>query len=224
MTQEVAALLIGQSPRPDLVDPLRLALPDWEIVEIGALDGCTPTDLPTTRGATYPLTTRMRNGSLVAVEESFLLPRLQDALSQIDELRTGKQKVAATILLCAGTFAGLQSSRPLFHPFRLACATLRTLHFQRIAILSPFAEQSEPTHQRWQGAGFWATTRVAALDDESQLQTAIDELLVQQPQALILDYVGHPAEQVAALQKRLPLPVFDLGQLAISALAATLAR
>ena len=37
--KQIGALLIGQSPRPDLVKPLAALLPDWEIIQAGALDG-----------------------------------------------------------------------------------------------------------------------------------------------------------------------------------------
>ena len=48
--KRIGALVIGQSPRPDLVAPLVQLLPDCEIRQAGALDGLTPEDLPGTTG------------------------------------------------------------------------------------------------------------------------------------------------------------------------------
>ena len=79
MTEKViGALTIGQSPRPDLVGPLNDRLPEGcQIIQAGALDGLTAASLPPIDDTTYPLTTRMRDGSLVMVEESFLATRLR---------------------------------------------------------------------------------------------------------------------------------------------------
>ena len=110
-SQTIAALLIGQSPRPDLVQPLRDLLPNQTIIEVGALDGLTVSDLPDVSNAPYPLGTRMQNGRFVFVTAPFIEPLLQAKLNEIE------QEISATMLLCAGTFDNLQSKRPFIrHP------------------------------------------------------------------------------------------------------------
>ena len=115
----IGALTIGQSPRPDLVAPLEKLLPKCRILQACALDGFTSEELPDTANAAYPLVTQMQDGSLVMVEESFIAPKLQVALEQLEA-----QGVAATLLLCAGTFAHLQGTRLLFKPFEICCGIL----------------------------------------------------------------------------------------------------
>ncbi|NIR94761.1 MAG: AroM family protein, partial [Gammaproteobacteria bacterium] len=78
--------------------------------------------LPPVTKMNYPLSTRLRDGSLVLVEESFLTPRLQHTL---DALETNG--VTATLLLCAGTFSSLQGTRLLYKPFTVGRALLHTL-------------------------------------------------------------------------------------------------
>ena len=148
MSKRVGVLVIGQSPRDDLVDPLRALLPDVEIVEVGALDGLAAEALPDPAGASYPLTTRMRDGTLVTVPESFLIPRLQ---LKIDELEANG--VRQMILLCAGTFGPLTSKNTLIKPFRTTLAVAQSLGLERIGLIVPIPGQEKPVEARWQAEG-----------------------------------------------------------------------
>jgi hypothetical protein len=215
----IGALLIGQNPRPDLVEPLAEALPGWEMVQVGALDGLTVADLPSTAVATYPLTTKMRDGAAVAVEEQFLTPLLQAKLDELEGM-----DVAATILLCAGTFAELRGKRPLLKPFNLARNLLQTCGFQRIGLIAPIVAQEVPIQARWREAGFETAVWTANLnqqDNEFQqnLQTNIQ---THHLDCILLDYVGHPLANVQKLQQSVTIPVIDLGSLAIRTLVETL--
>ena len=57
--KKIGALVIGQTPRPDLVDPLQALLPEVVIEVVGALDGLSATELPDASHAPYPLSTMM---------------------------------------------------------------------------------------------------------------------------------------------------------------------
>lgn len=219
--QQVGALLIGQSPRPDLVKPLAELLPDWEVVQAGALDGLTSADLPATTDTIYPLTTRMRDGTAVTVDEQILLPLLQQKLTELEN-----QGVVATILLCAGTFAKLQGKRPLLKPFDLTRNLLPTCGFHQPGFIVPFAAQEQPVRQRWQPVlgripVVW-TANLGQQDEQFKAQLSAT-IQAHDLDCLVLDYVGHPSLQVKHLQKMAPLPVIDMGALAISTLATMLA-
>lgn len=219
----IGALTIGQSPRLDLVDPLRGHLPDdCRIIEVGALDGLTTAAIPPMGErieSIYPLTTRLRDGALVVVEEAFLLPRLQQALDYLEN-----EGAVASILLCAGSFTHLQGARPLFKPFAVGSLLLRALGLSSLGLIAPIVGQVAPIQRRWQAAGFTATVWTA--DINQQDQTFQRQLAAQikrsDLQCIVLDYVGHPAQSVAQLQRHCPLPVIDLGRLAMSALGAAL--
>lgn len=221
MTQElVGALTIGQSPRPDLIAPLISRLPEkYQLLQAGALDGLTKHSLPAIHDETYPLTTRMRDGSLVMVEESFLASRLQQALDQLDQ-----QGAVATILLCAGTFSDLKGKRPLFKPFAIGRAVMDSLGFKRIGLIAPIKEQEAPIQQRWQAAGFLPTVWTAdlALQDEGFVQRLNNNIETNKLDCLVLDYVGHPEPLVSQLRETVAVPLIDLGQLAIAALSYVL--
>lgn len=212
----VGALTIGQSPRPDLIEPLRRMLPPgWAIAEAGALDGLAPTSIPPPSEALYPLVTRLRDGSPVMVEEAFLLPWLQHALRKLEA-----KEVSVSILLCAGTFAALHAQRPFVKPFDIACADLQARGLHTLGLITPVQEQETPLRRRWQAAGFNAavwTADITTQDDafRHQLQTQIARHALD---CILLDYVGHPPATVEELQQNSPLPLFDLGQMAMRAL------
>ena len=217
---KVGALLIGQSPRPDLVDPLAKLLPDHEVIQAGALDGLTTADLPPTTEATYPLVTKMNDGTAVSVAEQFLIPLLQAKLDELEA--TG---VAATVLLCAGTFAQLQGKRPLLKPFTLAQQLLKNGGFQQPGFIVPIPEQEPPVRQRWRQAlgqmpVIW-TANLGRQNDEFRFKL-FGHIQIHKFDCIVLDYVGHPSSQVNRLQKLIELPVIDMGALAITTLASIL--
>ncbi len=218
--RSIGALLIGQSPRHDLVDPLIRELPgDCRVVQAGALDGLTRDDIPTASPGSYPLTTRLRDGSLVLVQERFLAPRLQQAVHDLEA-----RGVVASLLLCAGTFAGLSGSQPIVRPFALARDVLRQLGLRAVGLIAPVAEQETAIRQRWQAAGFapcvW-TADISAQDTgfHQKLTARVRE---HQLECIVLDYVGHAAEDVRRLRHRSGLPVIDLGELAVTTLVSML--
>jgi hypothetical protein len=213
-------LTIGQSPRPDLVDPLRPFLPRGTLLEAGALDDLTLADLPDPATAAYPLVTRLRSGQTVAVDEAVLAPHLQTALNRLED-----QGVQATLLLCAGTFDALHGTQPLYKPFPLAAALLRALGIHTPGILAPFRDQVPATQARWQAVGFAPLVWAAAypLADPRSAAWLRDLLGATPAQCLVLDYVGHDPAYVRALQAGLPVPVLDLGLTAAAALTATFA-
>ena len=216
----IGALTIGQSPRPDLTTPLRQVLPDgFEVREAGALDGLSTADIPPTAGAAYPLTTQLQDGSLVMVEESFLLPRLQQVLASLEA-----NGAVASILLCAGTFAVLQAARPFFKPFAISRHVLNSLGLKSLGLIAPIPQQVAPIRQRWLAAGFVPSVWTANISqqDKSFRQQLAAQIEVHRLECIVLDYVGHPAASVRQLQEASPVPVIDLGQLAIRTLAATL--
>ncbi len=215
--QKIGALVIGQSPRPDLVSPLARSLPNHcEIVQAGALDGLKATDLPSIHKGAYPLTTRMRDGSQVMAEEAFLASRLQQTLNHLEE-----QDVVASILLCAGTFAELGGKRPLIKPFFVGRNVLNTFGMKKIGLISPIKEQESPIRQRWHAAGFEATVWTADLSQQDDMfhQMLNEHVAAHDLECIVLDYVGHPSQAVRQLQETAVLPILDLGQLAIATLS-----
>lgn len=210
----VGVLIIGQGPRPDLVDPVRDALPGVRLIEIGALDdGSIPPERPAMR---YPLTTRLRDGALVTVDEDDLADPMQRAAEQVEA-------AGATIALlaCAGPFPDVRAGIPLVKPFPLAVAALHHLGVARIGVVCPTAAQEPGCRQKWTAAGFdpqvWITPSGSHQPDPHWI---VDHATADRGIAcVVLDYFGHPPAYAESVRAELPVPLVDLGSLAVATLA-----
>jgi protein AroM len=203
----IAAVTIGEAPRPDLVGPLLARTgADIEIVEIGALDGVEPAALParpapgtTPDAGAYPLTTRMRDGTRVTLDEADLAPLVQAA---IDRAEAAGAEV--TLLLCAGGFSDVNAGNTLVRPVEAAVGQLRELGAERVIVIVPYPAQAEAARRKWEAEGFQATVLVG------------DPATIEVPErargAIVLDYVGHATGDVRALRERTSVPVIDLGE------------
>ena len=210
----IGAISIGQAPRPDLVDALRLRLPPDRptIVEIGALDGLDSADLRLTEPGGYPLTTRMRDGTKVTVDEAYLAPLVQAAVDSAE-----RQGCVASILLCAGGFDDVHTTRPLVRPFALAVGALRASGVTRIGVIVPIDDQLDPSRRKWSRAGFEPIVQAARLG-EAPARVAAEGFAG--TETIVLDFVGHPAAAVARFRDLVGRPVLDVGELAAATLAA----
>ena len=214
---KIGALVIGQTPRPDLTDALVQAIGDSELIVRGALDGLTLSDLPDASEAAFPLVTRMRSGELVYLPEEWVEGRLQTQLLSLEA-----DGVVATILLCAGTFAAVRGNKPIVKPYDFGRTLLNTLNLNRIGVVAPFPAQEKALRDRWTTAGFAVTTWTADIpnvdaDTIAEMQHQID---ANKLQAILLDYVGYSAETVRSIQEETSIPVIDCGALAIAAIGA----
>jgi len=207
MTRTAGAVTIGQTPRADLLEPLLARLPaDVEVVEVGALDPLGPDDLPKGGDGAYPLTTRLRDGRPVTLDEAFLAPLVQAAVDEAE-----RRGATTTLLLCAGGFPDVRARGVLVRPLDAAVAELRALAAVRIAVVVPIEAQVSPSERKWRAAGFDPVVIVGsppALDAPIGIS------------AVVLDYVGHPAADIAELRAVLTIPLIDLGEAGASASVA----
>ncbi len=205
----LGAIIIGQTPRPDLVTPLRKVNSLHQFIEVGALDFIDAADIPTNPVGDYLLTTRLRDGTLVSVEEAFLAPLLQKAIANAEA-----QGVDGSILLCAGPFDMLRSEKPLYRPTAIATTMMQVHGYQNIAVLSPNDAQSRPIREKWLARGFAPTIFVDPQLPNDQIGAWFTrQFAFHTPQCLVLDYVGYPIEKVHAIERSVAIPVIDLGKI-----------
>jgi protein AroM len=223
----VGAVTIGQTPRPGLLEALLQRLEGTaDVIETGALDGMTLDDLPSggsgvaehidgraAAAPAYPLTTRMRDGSRVTLDESDLAPLVQRAIDEAEDAGAD-----VTLLLCAGGFLDATARGVLVRPFDAAVARLGALAARRLAVVVPFAAQAEPARLKWAAAGFDPTP---AVGDLASVVVRGDVAAVD---AVVLDYVGHTTADVAKLRARIALPVVDLAESGADAVVAMISE
>ena len=204
----VGAILIGQSPRPDLVKPLYASNRNVQYLEVGALDFVEAHDIPSNPQGDYLLTTRLRDGTLVEVDEAFLLPLLQKAVDAAE-----RQGARISVLLCAGPFDALIGQKPLYKPTAMVDNILNLRGVTQIAVLSPNQQQVRPIQHKWMTRGYNPTVLVdPGLPDEELAQWINKQLHFSKAEYLVLDYVGHPLSKVHALEHGVRIPVLDLGK------------
>jgi hypothetical protein len=186
----------------------------------------------------YPLTTRLADGTPITLDEATLAPLVAAALRRLEG-----QGAIATLLLCAGGFASVCGDRPLVRPFALTAAVLRAAGVGRIGVVVPVEAQRQAAATKFASGGFEPTVWAAPLDavadrlpgwlaagapggpgepgSPAKLGAGGAPERDAAPFAhLVLDYVGHDPDAVSALQRRVGMPVFDLGLIAAAALAA----
>ncbi|HEY0876680.1 MAG TPA: AroM family protein [Vicinamibacterales bacterium] len=145
----IAAITIGQSPRPDLLDEIGSMVPAARWIERGALDALDDraiAGLAPDRDD-FPLVTKLRSGRTAVVGEQAIRSLLQDA---VDEAGAGADLV---LMLCSGPL-DVRSRRPMLLPDRLLTATVSALMTGGpVAVLTPSAEQMTAQSARWRAAG-----------------------------------------------------------------------
>jgi protein AroM len=213
--------LIGQTPRDDLTELLAGPPRTYQLEAKGALDEFRTEDLPLPAAGGYPLTTRLRDGTLVSVDEQFLQPLVQRSIDQLEA-----SGAAAVLLMCAGEFGGLRSSVPLFNPFRLTAELLGTVGCKRVAVLVPHADQVGPSREKWARTGLspHMTVFEPLITSRLEIPGAADLLLGDGPDAVVVDYVGSPPAVIERLKSTVGVPVFDVGHVAAAALLSTVGR
>jgi hypothetical protein len=220
----VAAYTIGQTPRPDLTESLAGRFPGVEFAVHGALDGIERDEIPACPPRGYPLETRLHDGTRVVVDAAFLEPRLQEAINGMDA------DASVHLLLCAGPFPNLTVPTlpvvptPLIRPFDVAVADFKKRGFRTLDVIVPFADQAAPAMDKWGAGGFACRAHVFTEKPRHRSLTEWLSGLVRgtRAQALVFDYVGFPADTFDEVAAAVPVPVFDLGHLAMNALEETL--
>jgi AroM protein len=212
----IAAVTIGQTPRPDLIEALVARIGIDDVFEVGALDGLATDAIPGARGGagSYPLSTRLRDGRRVTVDEADLAPLVQQAIDRAEQAGA-----AVTLLLCAGGFLGTRGRGTLVRPFDAAIGGLRAIGARRIAVVVPFAAQVSSSRSKWQDAGFDVDVVVA---EPATVDASQNADFAGRRDAIVLDYVGHAARDIDALRARSNVPVLDLGECGADAAVAAL--
>ncbi len=207
MSSRIGCVTIGQSPREDVVSDLRAGLgPGIEIIERGALDGCSPQDIDALRAGKndFPLITRLRNGSSVVVGKRKITPLIQRQISSLE--RAG---VRLTALLCTDEFPELRPRGILLMPSRiLFAAATSILPRGRIGVLAPLEEQRERVEKKWLETGLDVFVEILDPYQEASAPARAAELMsVHRPDLIVLDCIGYSSSVRDALRLRAGKPV-----------------
>ena len=140
MKKIIGMLTIGQTPRVDLLPALNEILGDeYEIIEAGALDGLSLEDvngieiLPDD----YILVSRMRDGTEVKITKRFVIPRVQEKITELEE-----KGVRLTVIMCTGAFPQYESKGLVVTPQEILKGVLNgSLKKGKLGVVYPTEEQ-----------------------------------------------------------------------------------
>lgn len=141
----VAAVTIGQSPRPDIVGDMAALLPGVTWLETGALDGMDDASIAARApgDGDMPLVTRA-GGRAIVVGEHAIIGDLQRAIDRVSS------RAAVVLVLCAAELPPLFAPAPLVWPGRLLDAVAASLVTgRRLNVFVPHEGQIDAQRQRW---------------------------------------------------------------------------
>ncbi|MDO4562020.1 MAG: AroM family protein [bacterium] len=133
---KVGAITVGQSPRPDVtVDIINILSDNVELIEAGALDGLSATELDAIRpqGGEDQLVTKLNDSTEFIFGERYIYPLLQKRINELESCG-----VELIMVLCCGDFPdSVTSNVPLILPRRVLNAIAAAAsNKSRVAVLS----------------------------------------------------------------------------------------
>jgi protein AroM len=205
----IGAVTIGQAPRDDVVPELSRRLGrNVEIVQRGALDGVS-LDLiranPPASGETT-LVSRLTDGTEVAVDKGFILPRLQDQISLLEE-----QGIQLILLLCTHKFEGLDTRASVLRPAVALEHIVERSEIHRLGVFTPSQDQVAAQRIRWRG---FATKgiRVASASPYlggTGIEEAAAELRDEGVDIAVMDCIGYTENMRSRAREILNVPVYS---------------
>jgi protein AroM len=143
--RRIGLVTIGQSPRIDVVSEIKPILGDVEVIECGALDDLSRSEIEALapREDEYLLVTRLRNGTEVKVSRERILLLMQRCIDRLEQV------VDVIGLLCTSEFPELRSRKILIEPSKLLLNIVSSLNVKKLGILVPNPKQISTVVKRW---------------------------------------------------------------------------
>ena len=190
---KIGAVTIGQAPRVDVTaDILRIFDDSLELVQAGGLDGLTREEIAEFAPGKddYVLVSRLQDGSSVTFAERYILPRLQDAITKMEE-----EGCSLIMMFCTGSFPETLSTKkiPMIYPCELLnrLVPLMTKKFS-IICMTPSPLQTEQCENKWRNYVKEVKTIAASPYGEWEaLEQAAEEVKNMDADLIVLDCIGY---------------------------------
>ena len=190
---KIGAITIGQAPRVDVTaDIMRLFPEGTELLQRGGLDGLSREEIAAfaPQEGDYVLVSRLVDGSSVTFAERFILPRLQEAIYELED--AGCKFI---MMFCTGTFPEDLKARhiPLIYP----CKILERIapivsKDSNILCITPSPLQVEQCEKKWNGFVNKAKCISASpYGDIEAVEAAAEEAKKYDADLIILDCIGY---------------------------------
>jgi protein AroM len=199
---ELRVLVIGQSPRPELVAQIAPAAPGVALRFEGALDGMTREEIArdaAPRGDADTLFTVLPSGETTTISKQVVTERLARRL----------EGGGPTLLCCTGHFAGLPRRSDLVQPSGVLNALAEALLPEgRLGVFVPLPEQIGPLAMKRARPGLEVTAMaLTPLSDAAAVEAAAREMAARRPDLVLLDCMSYTREDKALMAKHLSCPI-----------------
>ncbi|MBV8888540.1 MAG: AroM family protein [Alphaproteobacteria bacterium] len=220
----LGTLTIGQAPRPDVVPIIdRHVATRVRRIHRGVLDGLSREEIEARyrpHAGEAALVTRLRDGHVIELSRARMRDGVQRALTALEA-----EGCDAILLLCTGTFEGLECRRAwLIEPDHVIPPLLAGLIERRqLGIIVPIASQIASEHGKWQALArppLFASASPYAETPEAVVPAA-EQLRQRGADAILLDCIGFTERHRDALGA-LGLPVILSNAVAAKAVAELL--
>jgi protein AroM len=220
----LGTLTIGQAPRPDVVPIIdRYVSAEVRRIHRGVLDGLSHAEIAARykpAGGEAELVTRLKDGTEVVLSRARMKDGVQQALAALEA-----EGCDAILLLCTGTFDGLQCNKAwLVEPDHIIPGVVSGLVEKRqLGVIVPIASQIGSERGKWRPLHrppiFAAASPYAG--NENALVDAGKQLKAQGADAILLDCIGFTERHRQALLP-LGMPVIVSNAVAAKALSELL--
>ena len=204
MSQALAALTVGQSPRDDVLGEMGDLLGGVRVEQCGALDGLGPVEIEQLApgAGDAVLVSRLRDGTEVRLAERLVLPRLQRCVRSLEA------EVDLFLVLCTGDLEGLESRKPMLFPGRILRQIALALGPGRVGVLTPAEAQVEAQRTRWLAVAPQVTVEaVSPYSERPRMWEAASRLARAGVDVVVMDCIGYTREMKAAVQAAVRAPV-----------------
>jgi protein AroM len=206
---KIGMLTIGQTPRVDLLPALIEILGDeYEIIEAGALDGMSLEDVKSIEilPDDYILVSRMRDGTEVKITKRFVIPRIQEKITELEE-----KGVRLTVIMCTGAFPQYESKGLVVTPQEILKGVLNgSLKKGRLGVVYPTEEQMPGAQSNFGSDDVETYADVTSPYEGSQeLEALAGRLSAQNLDLILLNCFGFSSDLKKYIAERTGVPTIQ---------------
>ena len=218
----LGALVIGQSPRPDVVRELREVLgEDIDIDLRGALDGLSREEIDQLNPCSDAdaLFTHLPDGDNVTISKRAVVKHGERTLQALVT-----EGFSPVVVMCTGAFPDWMGKYPVIFPSLVLEGFVRALMGQggasraKLGVFVPLNEQIEPLGARWRALGIEVHMEcLTPTSGPDAIDAAAGRMQAVEPSLLVYDCLSYNQQTKRRVEARTGVP----GVLAVSAAART---
>ena len=188
---KIGAITIGQAPRVDVTcDIMDIFGDNVELLQRGGLDGLTVEQISkfTPEEGDYVLVSRLTDGTSVTFAERYIVPRLKEAVEELEA-----EGVKLIMVFCTGEFpAEITSKRiPMVYPVELLHKIVPLLS-SNIITMTPSALQIEQNEKKWSKfVDKVVSVAASPYGDWADLEAAAHKVKDMEGDLIVLDCIGY---------------------------------